>query len=176
MVDLREKVEGDRGLLKKIQVHIPGFSGYRKKEDIRAADSILRIQMADRIAGARKLLESCRAALTDNYDTANLDKLGTVIMKFKAVEGEVRHAEQGYSGVSATIRIEERELDLLYEFDYSMINYILQIEQSIPPLKGVIGSDAAAAKAKIEQIGTMMAGFQDTFKRRIKIITGTEAV
>ena len=58
MVDLREKVEADRGLLKKIQVHVPGFAGYRRKEDIRAADSLLRLQIADRLHNIhRRLIE-----------------------------------------------------------------------------------------------------------------------
>ena len=47
MTDLRNKVEDDRGLLKKIQLAIPGFRGYRQKEDLRIADSLLRIQIAD---------------------------------------------------------------------------------------------------------------------------------
>jgi len=40
MTDLRTKVEEDRGLLKKIELFLPGFRGYRKKEDLRAADSL----------------------------------------------------------------------------------------------------------------------------------------
>lgn len=49
MVDLRERVEEERGLIKNIQLAIPGFRGYRKREDIRIADSLLRIQLADLI-------------------------------------------------------------------------------------------------------------------------------
>lgn len=175
MVDLREKVEGDRGILKKIQLHIPGFAGYRRKEDIRAADSMLRIQLADRIAAVRKKLEECRAALVENYQTKNLEKIGTLIMKFKAVEGDVRHAEQGYSGISATIRIEERQLDLLYEYDYAMIDNILRIENLVAPVKSLIASgDSTAVSSHIDNIRTNMEAFQDIFKRRIKVITGTE--
>ena len=49
MVDLRSKVEDDRGLLKKIELLIPGFRGYREREDLRAADSLLRQQLAGRV-------------------------------------------------------------------------------------------------------------------------------
>ena len=48
-VDLRTKVEDDRGLIKKIQLCIPGFRGYRQKEDLRLADSLLRQQIADEL-------------------------------------------------------------------------------------------------------------------------------
>lgn len=40
-MDLRSKVEDDRGMLTKIQLGIPGFRGYRQKEDLRIADSRL---------------------------------------------------------------------------------------------------------------------------------------
>ena len=52
MTDLRNKVEEDRGLLKKIQLGIPGFRGYRQKEDLRIADSLLRMQVADLLRSA----------------------------------------------------------------------------------------------------------------------------
>jgi hypothetical protein len=177
MVDLREKVEGDRGILKKIQTHIPGFAGYRRKEDIRAADSLLRIQLADKIVNVRKQLEDCRSVLTDNYDTQNLDKLGTIIMKFKSVEGEVRHAEQGYSGISSTLQVKERQLDLLYEYDYQMITNILNIEKLVPQLRGLIGgSDPNAAKTQMENIKLNIDAFETIFKKRMEAITGTEVV
>ena len=53
MVDLREKVVDDRGLISKIQRFVPGFHGYRVAEDLRAADNLLRIQIADRLAAVR---------------------------------------------------------------------------------------------------------------------------
>jgi hypothetical protein len=177
MVDLRERVEEDRGTLKKIQVHIPGFAGYRRKEDIRAADSLLRLQVADRIGIVRKQLEGCRAILTDSYNTQNLDKLGALIMKFKAVEGDIRHAEQGYTGFSPAVRIEERQLDLLYEYDFSMINFILEMDKNIIPLKDLLcGNDGDAVKNELDKLQTMIAGIQESFKARLKVITGTGVV
>ena len=35
MPDIRQKVEEDRGLIKKIQLMVPGYRGYRLKDDIR---------------------------------------------------------------------------------------------------------------------------------------------
>ncbi|NNN17275.1 MAG: hypothetical protein HKL79_02795, partial [Thermoplasmata archaeon] len=65
-VDLREKVDQDRGTLKRLQLLVPGFRAYRQGEDIRAADSILRRQVADKIKNARTSAENARAALTQS--------------------------------------------------------------------------------------------------------------
>src|SRR5580693_2911489 len=39
-LDIRQKVDGDRGFLKRLQLLIPGFRGYRQAEDVRASDSL----------------------------------------------------------------------------------------------------------------------------------------
>ena len=44
--DIRNDVEDNRSILKKIQLLVPGFSGYRQKEDIRIADQLLRSQVS----------------------------------------------------------------------------------------------------------------------------------
>lgn len=177
MPDLRQKVEEDRGILKKIQSVIPGYAGYRRREDIRAADDLLRIQLSERLGRARTEVEKSRKALVDAMLTEQLDRLGQLINKFKAVEGAVRHAEGGYTGFSAQIRIEERELDLLYEFDYNMINYLLNIEQGILPLRGAVDAEnGAAIKTEIANLRTRLEDFETTWKARIKRITGTEVM
>jgi hypothetical protein len=177
MPDLRQKVEEDRGLLKKIQLAIPGYRGYRQREDIRAADDILRIQLSERLGRARAEVEKCRKSLVDAMLTGELDRLGQLVNKFKAVEGEVRHAEGGYTGFSTQIKIEEPELDQLYEYDYNMINYLLNIEQGIIPLRGAVEAEnSGAIKNEIANLRTRLDDFETTFKARIKRITGTEVM
>ena len=177
MPDLRQKVEEDRGLIKKIQMVIPGYRGYRQREDIRAADDILRIQLSERLGRARTEVEKCRKSLVDAMLTDQLDRLGQLVNKFKSVEGQVRHAEGGYTGFSAQIRIEEQELDQLYEYDYNMINYLLNIEQGILPLRGAVDAEnGGAIKTEIANLRTRLDDFETTFKARIKRITGTEVM
>jgi hypothetical protein len=177
MPDLRQKVEEDRGLIKKIQMMIPGYRGYRQREDIRAADDLLRIQLSERLGRARAEVEKCRKSLVDAMLTEQLDRLGQLVNKFKTVEGEVRHAEGGYTGFSAQITIEQQELDQLYEYDYNMINYLLNIEQGILPLRGAIDTEnGGAIKTEIANLRTRLDDFENTWKARIKRITGTEVM
>ena len=56
MTDLRDKVESDRGIIKMIQLVIPGYRGYRIKEDLRIADRLLREELANRLAEDREPL------------------------------------------------------------------------------------------------------------------------
>ncbi|UCC92623.1 MAG: hypothetical protein JSW25_08145 [Thermoplasmata archaeon] len=173
MPDIREQVEDDRGLLKKIQLVIPGFRGYRKREDIRAADSILRLQMADGLVQVREGLEESRRVMTDDYQTKNIERIGSAISKLRTLEGKVRHAEQGYSGFSPAIRIEEGELNRLYEFDASMIDSIQRLNSSQAALlASVQAGDQDDARRRLDDIRDELTGFERTFDDRIPVVAG----
>jgi len=174
MPDLRERVEDDRGLLKKIQLKIPGFAGYRRREDLRSADNLLRIQLADRMKKVKDTLEKARQDFTRNYQMAQLEPLGALVFKAQELEGRVRHAEQGYSGISADIRIEERELNSLYEFDLQLLNGIDACQAKGEALRVAAKKDADAADAAIEEMRDTLSFFETTFERRMNVISGTE--
>ncbi len=176
MTDLRERVEEERGLLKRIQLHIPGFAGYRRREDIRAADNILRIQMANMLKEARVAAEEAREELTQGGEFRNIDTLGRLINRFMSLEGKVRHAEGGYSGISATIRIEEPKLERLYEYDVSLVDDVVAVGQEAAALKASAGEDGEKVTERVKAMRSLLDSFEDTFKRRMLVISRTEVV
>jgi hypothetical protein len=175
MPDIRERVEEDKGILKKIQSFIPGFRGYRRKEDLRDADRMLRMQLADRLNKQRRGLEECRGMLVSGGAMAELDVVGGLINQFKRIEGLVTHAEMGYSGIAADIQIKEDELNRMYEFDATMIDHIAAISASIESLKSsLMAADAATSHKDLMNIKARITDFEDQFDRRMNVIQGTE--
>jgi hypothetical protein len=175
MPDIRERVEEDQGILKKIQSFIPGFRGYRRTEDLRDADRMLRMQLADKLSKQRRGLEECRGMLVSSYGSKELDAIGGLINQFKKVEGVVTHAEMGYSGIAADIRIKENELNSVYEFDAAMIDHIAAISASIDSLKNsLMAADEMTSHKDIMNIKARINDFEDQFDRRMNVIQGTE--
>jgi hypothetical protein len=175
MPDIRDRVEEDQGILKKIQSFIPGFRGYRRKEDLRDADRMLRMQLADRLSKERRGLEECRGMLVSSYGSAELDVIGGLINQFKKVEGVVTHAEMGYSGIAADIQIKEDALDKMYEFDVAMIDHIASINASIGSLKNsLMAADEPTSHKDLMNIKARITDFEDQFDRRMNVIQGTE--
>jgi hypothetical protein len=173
MVDIRDQVEDDRGLLKKIQLVIPGFRGYRKREDIRAADSILRLQMADGLIQVRQGLEEARSSMLEEYQSKNIDRIAGAINHVQTLEGKVRHAEQGYTGFSPAVRIEEGELDRLYEYDASMIRSIQSLDGSQASLLNLVRSgDENGATEALRAMKDELVNFERAFDNRIPLISG----
>jgi len=129
--DFRDRVEEDRGLLKKIQLHIPGFAGYRTREDIRAADSLLRLEAAKLLSDVRMKLEGERTHLSEKYLMDYLWRLGKILSKMRATEGKLRHAAEGYTGISPPVRIREEDLDRLYEYDEGILRRIKEMREML---------------------------------------------
>jgi len=170
MADIRDRVEEDRGLLKRIQLHIPGFAGYRRREDLRQADSILRLQLANKLKDIRNGLENTRQTFVDNKELKVLEPLGRVIFECQEFEGLIRHAEQGYSGISFAIRVEEAELEHLYEHDLKLLDGLKALEEKIEGMR----KSSAEALGFIREFSNSVSDLKNTFKRRWHIITGTE--
>ena len=128
--DIRQQVEANRGAMKKLQLLIPGLRGYRTKEDIRVSDELLRNQVADRLDRVKGNLEQLRKQMAASSDFTNLTTVGSLISQVQTLSGEVRHAAQGYAGWVAPITINEDKLNKLYEYDYSFVSGILQLDES----------------------------------------------
>jgi len=171
--DIRERVEADRGLIKKIQLRIPGYAGYRRREDIRQADNLLRIQIYEITKRLRTDLEVVREAAS-NSPGVNLSSLGNVMFELQGIEAKVRHAEQGYSGFSPAIRIEEQELDRLYEYDYAMIDGLDRAAADVPALQAAVSAnDKAAFDSAVLKIRADLRTFDEAWANRAEAITGT---
>ena len=171
--DIRERVEADRGLIKKIQLRIPGYAGYRRREDIRQADNLLRIQIYEITKRLRTDLEVVREAAA-NSPGVSLSSLGNVMFELQGIEAKVRHAEQGYSGFSPAIRIEEQELDRLYEYDYAMIDGLDRAAADVPALQAAVSAnDKAAFDSAVLKIRADLRTFDGAWANRAEAITGT---
>ena len=173
MPDIRQQVEADRGTLKKIQLAIPGFAGYRRREDLRASDNILRIQLAKRLGEVRDGLEECRRIMVKNYDTDDLEDVGGLVNKFVEIEGKVRHAEGGYTGISPAVRIEDAVIERIYDYDWAMIDYVMSMEKCIIDLRKAIDAEQETdIKLQLEGLHSRLADFDRSFDERIERSAG----
>lgn len=175
MVDIRQRVDEDRGILKKIQNFVPGFRGYRRREDLRDADRMLRAQLAQKLGVVRKAVEDSRSMVVGGWNSKELELMGGIISQLKKVEGKVLHAETGYSGFVADIEIKEDEIDRIYEFDAGMIDLVTAMHADIDAIRNaLLSGDSAEGQRTLLRLRTMVGNFEEQFDRRLKVITGTE--
>jgi hypothetical protein len=173
VVDIRQKVDQDRGFLKKLQLLLPGFRGYRQGEDDRAADSMLRMQVADRVHRASGIVTTARASLTNSGDFAHLNDLAQLASELNLLEGQIRHAEQGYTGISPSVRMSVTSLDRLYEYDYGFVQAADSLTGALAPLNVPIPSTTDAAAA-IQNGRSVIRQLQAAFQARTKAVQGIQ--
>ena len=166
-------MDDDRGVIKRLQLLIPGYRGYRQGEDIREADSLLRLQVADKIKNARATVENTRQALVQANQFTALTNLTPLIADLWKLEGEIRHAEQGYTGISPAVRINPQQIDRLYEYDFGFVQAGDQLSQTVASMPALatgpnasqVGGVIAAARSQANQL-------DQAFKARIQAVEG----
>jgi len=174
-LDIRQSVDDNRGILKRLQLLIPGFRGYREGEDIRAADSLLRRQVADKVQNARTTIENSRSALTNAAQFGALNDLAPIIADLLRLEGEIRHAEQGYTGISPAVRANPPQLDRLYEYDYGFAVAADQLNQTIAPLPSLAvgaASDPGQLTTLVSTARGQALQLDTAFKARMQVVEG----
>lgn len=146
-------MDDSRGIAKKLELLIPGLRGYRSKEDVRTSDELLRNQVADKLDHVKDNLQQLRKQIAANNDFTNLTSVGSLISQVQTLSGEVRHAAQGYAGWVAPIQISEDRLNRLYDYDYSFVSAVFQLDQATSP--GSLSYDVAAPNS----VQTTLDGF-----------------
>ena len=171
--DIRQQVEANRGLVKKLQLLIPGLRGYRSKEDIRVSDELLRNQVADRLDRVKGNLELLRKQIATGGDLTNLTAVGGLISNVQALSGEVRHASQGYAGWVAPIQIDEGKLNSLYDYDYSFVSAVYQLDETTAP--GNLTYDSSSPNSIQGTLGQLSRNVDDIRRKwslRMETIEG----
>jgi len=131
MEKIAEKAKKGRSLLEKIFELVPGYGGYHDKERRRSADKILREFLAKRLERTKKVILKLCGGLTDKGEIGLLKLLGRQMKKIEKIADKLRFANYGYTGLFALTKIDAKILDKLYEFDYSLISQIHNIEQEL---------------------------------------------
>lgn len=166
--DIRKQVEDSRGLLKKIQLVVPGFRGYRELEDLRTADELLRRQVAVILQRGISNLRNARRSLVEGGDYNTLEPLASEISRLQQLEGEVEHAEQGYSGISPMIRVGQETLNSLYDYDFAFVDTASKLSDACD-FAG-ISPEPGGIAAKLNELDSKITDFKTAFEKRIEAV------
>jgi hypothetical protein len=172
--DIRQRITESRGPLQRLQLLLPGFHGYRQGEDARMADELLRKQVADKVHGSLAAVQAIRQSLTQQSQFGSLNDLAYILTDLQTLEGQIRHAEQGYSGIAAAVRVGAGMIDKLYEYDYGFVLAADQLRTAIAPLQVAAGANnAAGIRTEVEHLRSLVQQLKSAFESRM---TSVEAI
>ncbi|MGC8585021.1 MAG: hypothetical protein ACP5L4_02715 [Thermoplasmata archaeon] len=131
MTDYRKEVVDDRGAIKKLQLLIPGYRGYRINEDLRDADIFLKNEIYKKMLFYIDKLKEAENNLVKKGMFMNLEDIKDAVSKIQTVAAQIKHHEAGYSGISAPLRITADKLSRVYDLDSSIADLLSGLENSI---------------------------------------------
>ncbi len=120
-------------------------------------------------------MENARSTLTQAARFDRLNDLAQVISDLQRLEGEIRHAEQGYTGISPAVRISGTALDRLYEYDYGFAAAADTLTHGLDGLPTAASSgDATALNAIVQNTRSQVGQLDSAFKARMRAVEGIQ--
>ncbi|MDY6875869.1 MAG: hypothetical protein SWK90_06670 [Chloroflexota bacterium] len=145
MGDIYEKVKDSRTAVEKLTDFIPGWNGYQERQTRRKADQLLRQTLADKLADQRRKLDVAQKDLINHSRIDLVDDVGSAVTQLQTFADRVRLASYGYSGLFDAAKINQAELEQMYNFDVALFEYVERLgaasdrlRQAIPGGEGLI--------------------------------------
>jgi hypothetical protein len=170
-MDYRHVVEGSKGGFEGLVSKIPGYRGYKEKEDRRASDKLLREQVAGQLDEQRRRLVELQRDLLDAGGLLLVDDLDRAVTKVQKLADKIRTASYGYAGLFDEVKVKEEELDALYEFDESMLRHVSAIQSAIDALAAAMDADGDV-KIAIRDVVSAAEEANVIWQQRESAITG----
>ena len=132
MAELNEtvtsKMKGDMGLFERIKLYIPGYKGYKEKNLRRDADRAVRAELSRAIQGSKMDLCEIQKGVLNDFDMMmDVERIRTKVDRYDV---DVKKAVNGYSGFHDSVKILEKDLDRVMEWDAKILEDIHALREA----------------------------------------------
>lgn len=170
-----ERVQESEKPLERIMLVLPGFRGYKLREQRREADRIVRDYIYQVLERARDNLTDCFRALSDLKLSELLEQLNVLTAMLDRVAERINHASYGYSGFFDSVKIEEPELDNMLTFDTQLMDLARRFSDGTAALKSDISQGKVEnVRNSGQQLEASIDGLEKAFDLRRAIIEGVK--
>ncbi|MBI3163583.1 MAG: hypothetical protein IPG44_14975 [Anaerolineales bacterium] len=172
MSDFFEKVSSQVDPFKKLASFIPGFSGYVERQNRRDADKLLRETVARRFEEQWSRASNLQVEMVSSGMLSLVDDMEKASIALRTFIDKISGASRGYSGLFDAVKINEKELEAIYQFDAAFFDLGDQVKTALDNVEASLG-DETALPAAIRNITTLARLAVETFDRRSEVVTGS---
>ena len=157
-------------IMEKLELVVPGFHGYKKKELLREDDRLVRGKVAEILSQARREMERAmqRCAMVNCQQLMGIENLRKKLMM---LESRVKHAEAGYRGYFDRVKFKEKELERLIEYDAKMIELAEEILNEAKALNAQVANPQALGMAVLN-LDDKLVNFEEVLGQRMSFAAG----
>lgn len=148
---------------------IPGYKGYKGKEERRDNDALFRSMLAERLEKLNGVVNNSLSSLKGPAALRTAGGFDRLTKKLEKVADKVRFATRGYRGWFDMHKVREEELDRLYEFDVSLVEDVEKLEEDFAAVTDAVsaGTDVSAA---LDAAVASLDAFSDRLDGRSKLV------
>lgn len=168
-----EQVEQMQGSLERMARALPGFGGYLRREDRRAADELLRERIARSYANSLSVFSSLSTRIVESGGMSYMEQVQRIDTGLVTFIDRVRTAARGYSGAFDAVKVDEEGLVRLYAFDESLLLYQDQLASGLKALEDAIGGEQL--KSVLDELEKLVAEINSVFARRSEAMMALQA-
>jgi len=173
MSDFFQKVTSQTDPLKKLAGMIPGFKGYVERQDRRDADKLLRDTVARRFEEHWKRTSNLQTELVSAGMIEYVDDMERAAIKLRTFIDKISTAPRGYSGLFDAVKINEEELQALYQFDAAFFELGDQIGTALDNVEASL-NDKEGLPAAIRNLTSLSRLAVETYNKRTEAFTGSK--
>lgn len=167
-----EKVTSQQDPFSKLTAMIPGFGGYIDRRTRRDADKLLRDTVARRFEEHWKRASQLQSDMVSNGMIEFVDDMEKASIQLRTFIDKITTAPRGYAGLFDAVKINEPELQAIYQFDYAFFDLSDQVGRALDNVEASLG-DKAALPAAIRNTISLARLAVETYNRRYEAVVGT---
>jgi hypothetical protein len=171
MEDFFQKVTSQQDPFKKLASFIPGFGGYIERQNRRDADKVLRDTVARRFEEQWKRTSQLQNDLISAGKIEFVDDMEKAAIQLRTFIDKISAAPRGYSGMFDAVKINEKELESIYQFDAAFFDLAEQVGRGLDNVEASLG-DEAALPAAIRNVTSLARLAVETYNKRSEAVTG----
>lgn len=152
---MQERIQG-------LLSRIPGYDGYRSKEDRRDEDKRVREAAADSLVAIVDQLTRKNAALVAERNLTNVSRLERLVSQTRLLADRIRTASYGYGGIFTERGVDEFVLDQLRQFDLAFQSELATLGTAAESVAAAgpepAGDDFATIETELQRLTTLFDG------------------
>jgi hypothetical protein len=168
-----ERVQASEKPLERLMLILPGFRGYKLREERREADRIVRDYIFRALEQSRDDLMSCFQSLSDSKVSELMEPMNRLIAKLDRVAEKVNRASYGYSGFFDSIKVEEPELENMLAYDSQLMDLVRKIGDATTSFKAdLTHGKLENARTNQQALDVSIGNLESAFDQRKAVIEG----
>lgn len=146
---------------------LPGFRGYKLREERREADRLVRNYIYTALEHSRDNLMSCFQSLTDSKADELMEPMNRLLARLDLVAEKINRASYGYSGFFDSVKVEETELGNMLAYDTQLMDSVRKISDATANFKADLSQGKLENARTIQQtLDASISNLESAFDQR----------